>query len=83
MSGFKEPNFADRQKAAMQARQDILNKFRAKPGLDDPEVQRRQAEREAQAAARAKAREAKEAAKAEQKRLEAEAAAAEGHPGRA
>jgi hypothetical protein len=75
MSGFKEPNFADRQKAAMQARQDILNKFRAKPGLDDPEVQRRQAEREAQAAARAKAREAKETAKAEQKRLEAEAAA--------
>jgi hypothetical protein len=61
----------------MQARQNILNKFRAKPGPDDPEVQRRQAEREAQAAARAKAREAKEAAKAEQKRLEAEAAAAE------
>jgi len=51
MSGFKEPNFADRQKAAMQARQDILNKFRAQPGPDDPEVKRRQAEREAQAAA--------------------------------
>jgi len=77
MSGFKEPNFADRQKAAMQARQNILNKFRAQPGPDDPEVKRRQAEREAQAAVRAKAREAKEAAKAEQKRLEAEAAAAE------
>jgi len=77
MSGFKEPNFADRQKAAMQARQNILNKFRAQPGLDDPEVKRRQAEREAQAAVRAKAREVKEAAKAEQKRLEAEAAAAE------
>jgi hypothetical protein len=77
MSGFKEPNFADRQKAAMQARQDILNKFRAKPGLDDPEVKRRQAEREAQAAARAKAKEAKEAEKAEQKRRDAEAAAAE------
>ena len=60
MSGFKEPSFADRQKAAMQARQDILNKFRAKPGLDDPEVQRRQAEREAQAAARTKARVAKD-----------------------
>jgi nucleoid-associated protein YgaU len=77
MSGFKEPSFADRQKAAMQARQDILNKFRAKPGLDDPEVKRRQVEREAQAAARAKAREAKEAEKAERKRREAEAAAAE------
>ena len=77
MSGFKEPSFADRQKAAMQARQNILNRFRAQPGPDDPEVKRRQAEREAQAAARAKVREAKEAEKAEQKRREAEAAAAE------
>jgi Family of unknown function (DUF6481) len=75
MSGFKEPSFADRQKAAQQARQDILNKFRAKPGPDDPEVRQRQAEREAQAAARAKAREARGAAKAEQKAREAEAAA--------
>ena len=83
MSGFKEPNFADRQKAAMQARQNILNKFRAQPGADDPEVKRRQAEREAQAAVRAKAREAKEAAKAEQKRLEAEADTGRGgHGGR-
>ncbi|HTF75369.1 MAG TPA: DUF6481 family protein, partial [Bradyrhizobium sp.] len=31
MSGFKEPSFADRQKAAQEARQSILNKFRAKP----------------------------------------------------
>ena len=52
MSGFKEPNFADRQKAAMQARQDILNKFRAQPGPDDPEVKRRQAEAPAVEAAR-------------------------------
>ena len=76
MSGFKEPSFADRQKAAQQARKSILEKFRSQPGLEDPEVQRRIAEREAQAAARAKAREAREAAKAEQKRLEEEAAAA-------
>jgi hypothetical protein len=76
MSGFKEPSFADRQKAAQQARQNILNKFKAQPGPDDPEVRQRQAEREAQAAARAKAREAREAAKAEQKAREAEAAAA-------
>jgi len=54
MSGFKEPSFADRQKAAQEARQSILNKFRAKPGLDDPAVRQRQAEREAQAADRAK-----------------------------
>ena len=75
MSGFKEPSFADRQKAAQQAKQNILNKFKAQPGPDDPLVKQRQAEREAQAVARAKAREAREAAKAEQKAREAEAAA--------
>ena len=75
MSGFKEPSFADRQKAAQEARQNILNKFRSQPGPDDPEVQQRQAEREAQAAERAKAKLAREAAKAEQKAREAEAAA--------
>src|SRR5260370_9068389 len=77
MSGFKEPGFADRQKAAQDARKNILNKFRSQPGPDDPAVKQRQAEREAQAAARAKAREAREAEKAEQKRLEQEAAAPE------
>jgi Family of unknown function (DUF6481) len=75
MSGFKEPSFADRQKAAQQARQNILNKFRSQPALDDPAVAQRRAEREAQAAERAKAKLAREAAKAEQKLREAEAAA--------
>src|SRR5258708_17650001 len=75
MSGFKEPSFADRQKAAQQAKQDILNKFRAKPGPDDPEVKQRQAEREAQAAARAKSREVRTSAKSAAKAREAEAAA--------
>jgi Family of unknown function (DUF6481) len=75
MSGFKEPSFAERQKAAQQARQNMLDKFRSQPGLDDPAVKQRQAEREARAAERSKARLAREAAKAEQKRREAEAAA--------
>ena len=83
MSGFKEPSFADRQKAAQQARQNILNKFRSQPGLDDPAVMQRQAEREAQAADRAKAKLAREAAKAEQKIREAEAAATGRRPARA
>ena len=74
MSGFKEPSFADRQKAALEARKNILNKFRAKPGLDDPAVIQRQAEREAQAADRAKAKLARDAAKAEKKVRDAEAA---------
>jgi hypothetical protein len=76
MSGFKEPSFADRQKAAQEARQNILNKFRSQPGPDDPAVKQRQAEREAVAAERAKAKLAREAAKAEQKLREEEAAAA-------
>src|SRR3981189_2182144 len=80
MSGFKEPSFADRQKAAQEARQNILNKFRAKPGLDDPAVRQRQAEREAQAADRAKARLARGAPKAEKKAREAEAPAAAAEP---
>ena len=76
MSGFKEPSFADRQKAAQEARKSILNKFRSQPGPDDPAVKARQAEREALAADRANANLTREAAKAERKRLEQEAAAA-------
>src|SRR6478672_358613 len=75
MSGFKEPSFADRQKAAQEARQNILNKFRSQPGPDDPAVKQRQVEREAKAAERAQAKLARDAAKAEQKRREEEAVA--------
>jgi Family of unknown function (DUF6481) len=77
MSGFKEPGFADRQKAAAQAKQNLLNKFRAQPGPDDPEMAKRRAEREAAAANREQARLTREAAKAEAKRREEEAKAAE------
>ena len=76
MSGFKEPSFADRQKAAQEARQNILDKFRSQPGPDDPAVKQRQAEREAVAVDRAKAKVVREAAKAEQKRRDQESAAA-------
>jgi hypothetical protein len=76
MIGFKEPGFADRQKAAQQSRQNILDKFRSQPGPDDPAVKRRQAEREALAAERAKAKLARDTAKAEQKLREQELAAA-------
>jgi len=76
MSGYKEPDFADRQRAAREARQNILNKFRSQPGPDDPAVKQRQAEREVLAAKRAKAKLAREAAKVEQKRREEEAAIA-------
>jgi hypothetical protein len=76
MSGFKEVNFADRQKAAQQAKQNLLNKFRAQPGPDDPEVAKRRAEREAIAANRERVKQEREAAKAEEKRREEEAVAA-------
>jgi len=72
MSGFKEPGFADRQKAALQARQNLLNKFRTQPGADDPTVKARAEERAAIAERRAKAKEAREIEKAERQRLEAE-----------
>jgi Family of unknown function (DUF6481) len=45
MPSFKAPNFADRQQAAVKARQAALDKFKAKPGPGDPEFDRRQAER--------------------------------------
>ena len=77
MSGFKEPSFADRQKAAAQAKQDILNKFRSRPAPNDPAVKQREAERAAAAANRTKAKEVRDTEKAERKRREAEAAAAD------
>ena len=75
MSGFREPGFADRQKAAQQAKKNLLEKFRAQPGADDPAVAARRAEREVIAANREKAQLAREAAKAETRRREEEAAA--------
>ena len=77
MSGFKEPGFTDRQKAALEARRNILKKFREQPGHDDPEVARRRAERQAIAANRERLKQEREAAKAEAKRREEEAAAAQ------
>lgn len=77
MSGFKEPDFSDRQKSANDARKALLERFKAQPGPDDPAVQARAAERAAIAEAREKARIVREAKKAEEKRLAEEAALAE------
>ena len=77
MSGFKEPGFEERKKAALKARENLLQKFRAQPGPDDPEVARRRAEREAVAANRARLKQERAATKANQKRREEEAVAAE------
>lgn len=77
MSGFREPGFTDRQKAAQEARKNLLNKFKSQPAHDDPAVAARRAEREALAAKRADTKAAREAERAEQKRLEQEAKVAE------
>lgn len=74
LRNFKEPGFADRQKAAQEARKDIVAKFRAKPGPDDPAVAQRRAEREAHAAEREKTRKLRELEKAEKRLRDAEAA---------
>jgi hypothetical protein len=73
MKGFKEKTFNDRRSAAQEARQAALERFRSRPGPDDPEVVKRREERMAIASARAvreaerKAiKEAEAAARAEQ-----------------
>jgi hypothetical protein len=73
MKGYKEKTFGDRISAATSARQAALERFRARPAADDPDVLRRREERMAIAAARAtreaerKAiKEAEAAARAEQ-----------------
>lgn len=69
MSGYKDKGFSDRQKSSADAKKALLEKFRSKPGPDDPEFVARQQERLAIAAARdarmAERRAALEAAEAE------------------
>lgn len=73
MSAFKNPDFNDRLAAASKAKTAAMEKFRLRPGPDDPAVLERQAaqaaisrDREARRAERKAAREA------EARRLEAE-----------
>ena len=73
MKGYKEKTFGDRISAAATARQAALDRFRARPAADDPEVIKRREERMAIAAARATReaerrliKEAEAAARAEQ-----------------
>jgi hypothetical protein len=52
MNGFKDKSFGDRIGAAQKAKQAMLERFKAKPAADDPEVVKRREERAALAAAR-------------------------------
>ena len=71
---MKNPNdrsFTDRQSNSANAKKALLERFKARPGPDDPVVQQRRAEREAIAAARAEREAEKAKIRAEQERLEA------------
>lgn len=80
MAGFKTPNFNDRLSSAQKAKQAALEKFKSKPGPDDPQFKARQAEllriEQERQARREAARLEKErlAAEAEAKRIAEEAA---------
>ena len=52
MKAVKEQNLNERLERAAKARQAILEKFKARPAADDPEVVRRREERQAIAEAR-------------------------------
>ena len=52
MRGFKDYDVKERLARAAEARQKALEKFKARPGPDDPEVVKRREERAAIAAAR-------------------------------
>jgi hypothetical protein len=69
----KDQSLSERLERAAKARQAIIDKFKAQPKADDPEVIRRREEQ----IALAEARRVREAEKAERKRQEAEALAAQ------
>jgi hypothetical protein len=81
LSTFRDNDFAERQRAAQEAKKALLSKFKSAPGPEDPAVQARLAERKRIADARAQReaeREAERQAKlAEEARLKAEREAAE------
>ncbi len=52
MPAFKHADFSDRASSAAKAKQALIEKFRARPGPEDPAVQAKVAERLAVAAAR-------------------------------
>ena len=73
MSGFKGSTFTDRATASTEAKKALLERFKAKPAPDDPEVAKRREERSAIAAAR----EVRMAERRRQKEIEAEQKAVE------
>jgi hypothetical protein len=78
MNSFKQKTFSDRLVAAANARQATLQRFRARPGADDPAVvAQRAARREIAAARETRAVERRAAKLAEEARAQAERAVRE------
>ncbi len=77
MRAFNDKSLTERLQTSKQAKQELLQKFKTRPGPDDPIVKARRAERQEIAAARKARAQEKEAAKqrAEQERAELEALA--------
>ena len=77
MRAFNDKNLTDRLQTSKQAKQALLQKFKARPGPDDPAVRARQAKRQEISAAREARALEKEAAKqrAQQERAELKALA--------
>jgi hypothetical protein len=67
--GFKDPKLDDRQRAAMEAKKALLDKFKSQPGPGHPEYEARKKEREAVLSARAEREAAKLAEAQENERL--------------
>jgi hypothetical protein len=53
MAGFKDNNFIERRDAALKAKQELLEKFKARPAADDPRLLKLAEERRQIAEARA------------------------------
>ena len=75
MGTFNNANFNDRKDAAAAAKAAMLAKLRERPGVDDPVVQAKLAERRAIIEAREKREAEREAARKEKEAREAEARA--------
>jgi dihydroorotase-like cyclic amidohydrolase len=73
--GFQGTEFRGPRSSRAEFQESIVEKFKAQPGPNDPEVLKKAAERQAQAAARAEAQKLRDAAKAEKLAREAELAA--------
>ena len=67
--GFRDPKLEDRQRAALDAKKALLDKFKSQPGPGHPEYEARKKEREAVLAARADREAARLAELQEQERL--------------